>query len=80
MMEAFRMGYNCGVSIHPDIDALVGEVRIPRELSGQSCCVCPSVSVCCVCPSVSVSGLGCVSVRVRLLSQVLGTVESLTVK
>ncbi|KAM4732684.1 nuclear factor NF-kappa-B p105 subunit [Anableps anableps] len=33
MMEAFRMGYNCGVSIHPEIDALQGEVRVPRELS-----------------------------------------------
>lgn len=33
MMEAFRMGYNCGVSIHPEIDALQGEVRLPRELN-----------------------------------------------
>uniref|UniRef100_A0A3Q1K540 RHD domain-containing protein n=1 Tax=Anabas testudineus TaxID=64144 RepID=A0A3Q1K540_ANATE len=33
MIEAFRMGYNCGVSIHPEIDALVGEVRVPRELN-----------------------------------------------
>ncbi|XP_069387549.1 nuclear factor NF-kappa-B p105 subunit isoform X1 [Paralichthys olivaceus] len=32
MIEAFRMGYNCGVSIHPDIDALQGEVRLPRDL------------------------------------------------
>uniref|UniRef100_A0A7N6B7F5 RHD domain-containing protein n=1 Tax=Anabas testudineus TaxID=64144 RepID=A0A7N6B7F5_ANATE len=41
MIEAFRMGYNCGVSIHPEIDALVGEVRVPRDLinnaaSGQA--------------------------------------------
>lgn len=35
MVEAFRMGYNCGVAIHPEIDALQGEVRVPRELSGQ---------------------------------------------
>ncbi|MED6234366.1 hypothetical protein ATANTOWER_027955, partial [Ataeniobius toweri] len=33
MVEAFRMGYNCGVSIHPDIDILQGEVRVPRELN-----------------------------------------------
>uniref|UniRef100_M4ALW8 Nuclear factor kappa B subunit 1 n=1 Tax=Xiphophorus maculatus TaxID=8083 RepID=M4ALW8_XIPMA len=33
MVEAFRMGYNCGVAIHPEIDALQGEVRVPRELS-----------------------------------------------
>ncbi|XP_060935216.1 nuclear factor NF-kappa-B p105 subunit [Limanda limanda] len=32
MMEAFRMGHNCGVSIHPEIDALQGEVRAPREI------------------------------------------------
>uniref|UniRef100_A0A3Q2TEE5 Nuclear factor kappa B subunit 1 n=1 Tax=Fundulus heteroclitus TaxID=8078 RepID=A0A3Q2TEE5_FUNHE len=33
MVEAFRMGYNCGVSIHPEIDAVQGEVRVPRELN-----------------------------------------------
>ncbi|KAM4555286.1 nuclear factor NF-kappa-B p105 subunit [Odontesthes bonariensis] len=33
MIEAVRLGYSCGVSIHPDIDALQGEVRVPRELS-----------------------------------------------
>ncbi|XP_029020697.1 nuclear factor NF-kappa-B p105 subunit [Betta splendens] len=33
MVEAFRMGYNCGVSIHPEVDSLLGEVRVPRELS-----------------------------------------------
>uniref|UniRef100_A0A672GL48 Nuclear factor of kappa light polypeptide gene enhancer in B-cells 1 n=1 Tax=Salarias fasciatus TaxID=181472 RepID=A0A672GL48_SALFA len=33
MVEAFRMGYNCGVSIHPEIDTQQGEVRVPRELS-----------------------------------------------
>ncbi|XP_061580816.1 nuclear factor NF-kappa-B p105 subunit [Cololabis saira] len=33
MVEAVRMGYNCGVSIHPEVDALQGEVRAPRELS-----------------------------------------------
>uniref|UniRef100_A0A4W6CPL9 Nuclear factor kappa B subunit 1 n=1 Tax=Lates calcarifer TaxID=8187 RepID=A0A4W6CPL9_LATCA len=32
MIEAFRMGYNCGVCIHPEIDALQGEVRVPRDL------------------------------------------------
>uniref|UniRef100_A0A3B3ZTU9 RHD domain-containing protein n=1 Tax=Periophthalmus magnuspinnatus TaxID=409849 RepID=A0A3B3ZTU9_9GOBI len=31
MVEAFRMGYNCGVHIHPEIDAMRGEVRTPRE-------------------------------------------------
>ncbi|XP_051513577.1 nuclear factor NF-kappa-B p105 subunit-like isoform X3 [Myxocyprinus asiaticus] len=33
MIEAYRMGYNYGVFIHPDIDALQGEVRMPRELT-----------------------------------------------
>ncbi|KAM7418221.1 hypothetical protein PAMA_017738 [Pampus argenteus] len=33
MIEALKMGYNSGVSIHPDIDALQGEVRVPRDLS-----------------------------------------------
>ncbi|KAI3351463.1 hypothetical protein L3Q82_020224, partial [Scortum barcoo] len=33
MVEAFRMGYNCGVCIHPEIDVMMGEVRAPRELS-----------------------------------------------
>uniref|UniRef100_A0A8C3A7F0 Nuclear factor kappa B subunit 1 n=1 Tax=Cyclopterus lumpus TaxID=8103 RepID=A0A8C3A7F0_CYCLU len=33
MVEAFRLGYSCGVCIHPDIDALQGEVRVPRDLS-----------------------------------------------
>nr|QJQ40090.1 NF-kappa-B1 protein [Trachinotus ovatus] len=32
MLEAVRMGYNCGVCIHPEIDALQAEVRVPREL------------------------------------------------
>ncbi|KAJ0023526.1 hypothetical protein NQD34_003425 [Periophthalmus magnuspinnatus] len=35
MVEAFRMGYNCGVHIHPEIDAMRGEVRTPRELTDQ---------------------------------------------
>uniref|UniRef100_A0A672GK74 Nuclear factor of kappa light polypeptide gene enhancer in B-cells 1 n=1 Tax=Salarias fasciatus TaxID=181472 RepID=A0A672GK74_SALFA len=35
MVEAFRMGYNCGVSIHPEIDTQQGEVRVPRELNHQ---------------------------------------------
>ncbi|KAL0974104.1 hypothetical protein UPYG_G00215420 [Umbra pygmaea] len=35
MTEAFRMGYNCGIVIHHDIDAFQGEVRIPRELTDQ---------------------------------------------
>nr|XP_061793348.1 nuclear factor NF-kappa-B p105 subunit-like [Nerophis lumbriciformis] len=33
MTEAFRMGYNYGVSIHPDLDAVQGEGRVPRELT-----------------------------------------------
>ncbi|XP_068181251.1 nuclear factor NF-kappa-B p105 subunit [Antennarius striatus] len=33
MLEAFRLGYSSGVSIHPEIDALQGEGRLPRELS-----------------------------------------------
>ncbi|XP_023254196.1 nuclear factor NF-kappa-B p105 subunit-like, partial [Seriola lalandi dorsalis] len=32
MMEAVRMGYNCGVNIHADIDGLQAEVRVPRDL------------------------------------------------
>lgn len=40
MIEAFRLGHNCGVSIHPEIDAQQGEVRVPRELNGQCVCVC----------------------------------------
>lgn len=44
MTEAFRMGHNGGVSIHPEIDGVQGEVRVPRDLSGQSCSVCVGVS------------------------------------
>uniref|UniRef100_A0A674BSD5 Nuclear factor of kappa light polypeptide gene enhancer in B-cells 1 n=1 Tax=Salmo trutta TaxID=8032 RepID=A0A674BSD5_SALTR len=33
MTEAYRMGYNCGIVIHPEIDTIQGEVRIPRELT-----------------------------------------------
>uniref|UniRef100_A0A669F9X9 Nuclear factor kappa B subunit 1 n=1 Tax=Oreochromis niloticus TaxID=8128 RepID=A0A669F9X9_ORENI len=33
MIEAFKLGYNCGVSIHPDIDSVQGEVRVPREVT-----------------------------------------------
>ncbi|KAJ8407664.1 hypothetical protein AAFF_G00275210 [Aldrovandia affinis] len=33
MAEAYRMGYNCGVVIHPEIDCLQGEVRLPREVT-----------------------------------------------
>ncbi|XP_041709184.1 nuclear factor NF-kappa-B p105 subunit [Coregonus clupeaformis] len=33
MTEAYRMGYNCGIVIHSDIDSFQGEVRIPRELT-----------------------------------------------
>ncbi|KAJ8281104.1 hypothetical protein GJAV_G00063560 [Gymnothorax javanicus] len=33
MTEAFRMGYNSGVVIHPEIDCQQGEVRQPRELT-----------------------------------------------
>lgn len=36
MTEAYRMGYNSGVVIHPEIDACQGEVRLPRDLTGQS--------------------------------------------
>uniref|UniRef100_A0A8C7SDR4 RHD domain-containing protein n=1 Tax=Oncorhynchus mykiss TaxID=8022 RepID=A0A8C7SDR4_ONCMY len=31
MSEAYRMGYNCGIVIHPEMDAFQGEFRIPRE-------------------------------------------------
>ncbi|KAK6298370.1 hypothetical protein J4Q44_G00314250 [Coregonus suidteri] len=33
MTEAYRMGYNCGIVIQPEMDAFQGEVRIPRELT-----------------------------------------------
>ncbi|KAG5845327.1 nuclear factor NF-kappa-B p105 subunit-like isoform X2 [Anguilla rostrata] len=33
MIEAFRMGYNHGLSIHPEIDMLQGEARLPREIT-----------------------------------------------
>ncbi|XP_016295470.1 nuclear factor NF-kappa-B p105 subunit-like, partial [Sinocyclocheilus anshuiensis] len=33
MIEAYRMGYNYGIFINPEIDALQGEVRVPRELA-----------------------------------------------
>lgn len=46
MMEAFRLGHNYGVSIHPEIDSQQGEVRVPRELSGQSPAPPPRVCVC----------------------------------
>lgn len=35
MVEAVRMGHNSGVHIHPEIDAMQGEVRTPRELTDQ---------------------------------------------
>ncbi|XP_072307557.1 nuclear factor NF-kappa-B p105 subunit [Eucyclogobius newberryi] len=35
MVEALRMGYNCGVHIHQELDAMQGEVRTPRELTDQ---------------------------------------------
>uniref|UniRef100_A0A672P4F6 Nuclear factor kappa B subunit 1 n=1 Tax=Sinocyclocheilus grahami TaxID=75366 RepID=A0A672P4F6_SINGR len=33
MIEAYRMGYNYGIFINPEIDVLQGEVRMPRELT-----------------------------------------------
>ncbi|KAM6979711.1 LOW QUALITY PROTEIN: nuclear factor NF-kappa-B p105 subunit [Aplochiton taeniatus] len=33
MTEAYRMGYNCGLVIDPEIDSYQGEVRSPRELT-----------------------------------------------
>ncbi|XP_061747876.1 nuclear factor NF-kappa-B p105 subunit isoform X2 [Nerophis ophidion] len=44
MIEAFRMGYNFGVSIHTDIDSLQGEGRIPREISEHQCSLISSVA------------------------------------
>ncbi|KAJ4918752.1 hypothetical protein JOQ06_013864 [Pogonophryne albipinna] len=45
MVEAFRLGYSCGVSIHPEIDAMQGEVRVPRELSEhQRSVICSTAS------------------------------------
>ncbi|XP_051921870.1 nuclear factor NF-kappa-B p105 subunit isoform X2 [Hippocampus zosterae] len=35
MCEAVRMGYNFGVSIHPDVDTPCAEARVPRQLSEQ---------------------------------------------
>ncbi|XP_056899453.1 nuclear factor NF-kappa-B p105 subunit isoform X1 [Takifugu flavidus] len=39
MIEAFRMGHNYGVAIHPEIDGPQGEVRVPRELSDHQRCL-----------------------------------------
>lgn len=36
MSEAYRLGYNYGVAIHPEIDSFQGETRLPRELTGNS--------------------------------------------
>ncbi|XP_036069889.1 nuclear factor NF-kappa-B p105 subunit [Oryzias melastigma] len=44
MIEAFRMGYNCSISIHPEVDAVQGEVRVPRELSEHQRCVISSAA------------------------------------
>ncbi|KAL6117357.1 nfkb1 [Pungitius sinensis] len=44
MVEATRLGYNCGVSIHSDIDVLQGEVRVPRELTDHQRNVISSVA------------------------------------
>lgn len=42
MSEAYRLGYNYGVAIHPEIDSFQGETRLPRELTGncESVCMC----------------------------------------
>uniref|UniRef100_A0A673JHS4 Nuclear factor NF-kappa-B p105 subunit-like n=1 Tax=Sinocyclocheilus rhinocerous TaxID=307959 RepID=A0A673JHS4_9TELE len=45
MIEAYRMGYNYGISIHPEIDALQGEVRVSRELTGRRSVLVSSVSI-----------------------------------
>jgi len=69
MVEAVRLGHSGGVRIHPDIDALQGEVRAPRDLTGQCVCVCVCACVCvCVCVRVSVSVCVCVCVCVSLYS------------
>uniref|UniRef100_A0A3P8XEY2 RHD domain-containing protein n=1 Tax=Esox lucius TaxID=8010 RepID=A0A3P8XEY2_ESOLU len=45
MTEAFRMGYNCGIVIHPEIDTLQAEVRVPRELTDhQRSLICSAAS------------------------------------
>lgn len=52
MIEAYRMGYNYGISIHPEIDVLQGEVRVPRELTGRRSvfmCVCNFPDRLCLC-------------------------------
>uniref|UniRef100_A0A4W4GS28 RHD domain-containing protein n=1 Tax=Electrophorus electricus TaxID=8005 RepID=A0A4W4GS28_ELEEL len=36
MSEAYILGYNYGVAIHPDIDSLSGETHIHRELTGRT--------------------------------------------
>lgn len=36
MTEAYRLGYNFGVSIHPEINSLQTEGRVPRELTGNN--------------------------------------------
>uniref|UniRef100_A0A672P788 Nuclear factor kappa B subunit 1 n=1 Tax=Sinocyclocheilus grahami TaxID=75366 RepID=A0A672P788_SINGR len=45
MIEAYRMGYNYGIFINPEIDVLQGEVRMPRELTGRSVNLISSASI-----------------------------------
>ncbi|KAJ8335715.1 hypothetical protein SKAU_G00390570 [Synaphobranchus kaupii] len=45
MTEAYRMGYNAGIVIHPEIDCLQGEVRQPRELTEHQKTLIVDVSV-----------------------------------
>uniref|UniRef100_A0A671QCN2 Nuclear factor NF-kappa-B p105 subunit-like n=1 Tax=Sinocyclocheilus anshuiensis TaxID=1608454 RepID=A0A671QCN2_9TELE len=45
MIEAYRMGYNYGISIHPEIDVLQGEVRVSRELTGRRSVLVSNVSI-----------------------------------
>uniref|UniRef100_A0A671QIU4 Nuclear factor NF-kappa-B p105 subunit-like n=1 Tax=Sinocyclocheilus anshuiensis TaxID=1608454 RepID=A0A671QIU4_9TELE len=45
MIEAYRMGYNYGISIHPEIDVLQGEVRVSRELTDAERSLVSNVSI-----------------------------------
>lgn len=43
MSEAYRLGYNYGIVIHPEIDSFQGETHLPRDLTGNCVCVCGGV-------------------------------------
>ncbi|XP_033891205.3 nuclear factor NF-kappa-B p105 subunit-like isoform X2 [Acipenser ruthenus] len=45
MTEAYRLGYNFGVSIHPEINSLQTEGRVPRELTDHQRCLIANAAI-----------------------------------